>query len=68
MASAQTVSVDQYNAFVARYDKSEEKKWYRFGQAFYNEMVTDVGPHPELFYCTDRKKAEQIIFETYITF
>jgi hypothetical protein len=68
------VTVEDYMKFVARYDICPNKAWYRFGQAFYNEMVGPVlrapgmpeHSHPELFNCTDRKKAEQIIWDTYI--
>lgn len=70
--TTQTVTIDEYNAFVARYNASPDKEWYRFGQAFFNEMVNleligdPTHRNPGLFYEVNRKKAEQLIFETYI--
>lgn len=68
------VSLNDYQAFVRRYETNPNKHWYRFGQAFYNEMLAPTlrapgmpeHSDPELFYATDRAKAINIIFDRYI--
>lgn len=40
----------------------------RFGQAFYNRYDTTGLPFPDLFYTTDFRKAEELIYSNYKLF
>lgn len=62
--AATKVSIEDYNAFVVKYDANTIREWYRFGQAFINEMVSGV-TDPDVFY-GNRAKAEKLIWERYI--
>lgn len=62
------LSQTQYDDFVARYDSSPTKEWYRFGQAFINEYKEKYNAQlfdPDTFYA-GRSKAEQRIKAQYV--
>lgn len=64
------VSYQQFNDFCVAYGKRKDKAHYRFGQAFYNEILSGfymmTHSDPELFYCTDTKKAQAIVLARYV--
>lgn len=61
------ISISQYNQFVRDYDAGKYPH-ERFGQAFMNHALpeTDYEVKGTLFYQTDRKKAEDLIWKVYI--
>lgn len=61
------ISFKDYHKFVNKFNTNQFLH-QRFGQAFYNFFFTGTDewqrrPWPELFYETDRKKAEKMIIE-----
>ena len=61
------ITYQTYQTFVREYDTTDRYVNLRFGQAFMNQFVRNV-TDPDLFYCRDRKRAEGMIMDRYITF
>ena len=55
---------DKYNDFIVRFYRFMAND-FRFGQAFVNEFVQDVGD-PDLFYEEDHEKAKTLAWEKYV--
>lgn len=59
------ITMAQYEGFRVRYFKANYQP-LRFGQAFFNEFLTNDVEVDNLFYETSTARAQEIIFANYV--